>query len=344
MVTADTTFTSSNLDDLGQNMKEDVSKIITNISPEDTPCLSMFRDDKAHNTKKEWLQHSLQAAGANAHLDGEAFGANVTNDNTNAPARLGNYIQIPMKQWSIGDQAEAVSKYGRDRDYALQMAWKGAEIKRDIELAINANTAAAAAGGSGATSAGIPVWIRTNDDLGVGGASGALNNTTYGEPTTARTDGTLRALSEATFLATIANAWIAGGKPDCVPLYPTLKQRVSGYLFGGGGANPRSATQNQDHGSKINSGVTAVGAVDVYVSDFGKIALIPNRFMRSRDVPILTKNLWKVAWIRKYRHKRLAPRGASEEGMLIADFTLMALAENGNGMVADVDSTTAMVA
>lgn len=345
MVAANVTFTSANLDDLGQNMKEDVYNIITNIAPTDTPCLTMFKKDTAHNTKKEWLKDTLAAAVSNnAHLDGETFGADVTGDTTTAPAKLGNHCQIAMKQWSLGDQAEAVSKYGRIREYSMHLAKKGAEIKRDLESSINSNNAAAAAGGSGAVSAGIPVWIATNDDLGTGGASGALNNTTYGEPTTARTDGTQRALSEATVLNTIANGWISGGKIDCMLAYPTLKQKISGYLMGGGGVNPRSATQYQDQGAKVGNGVAVVGAVDIYVSDFGKIAIVPNLFMRSRDLLLIQKSLWKIAFIRKFRHKRLATRGASEEGMLIVDFTLMSLAEDGNGMVADVDPSLAMVA
>lgn len=51
-------------------LKEDVSDIITDISPTDTPLYSTIRTEKAGARIVEWMEDSLAAAAANAQTEG----------------------------------------------------------------------------------------------------------------------------------------------------------------------------------------------------------------------------------------------------------------------------------
>lgn len=343
MVAANVAYGATALEAEGENVREDVSQIISNISPIDTPCLSNFGKTTATADLHEWLIDDLATAVANnAHVDGDDFGTSVVGDFTEAPQRIGNYLQISKKQVIITRRAEKMSKHGRKSEMAYQIAKKLKEIKRDMESSINEDQVAVVeAGATPARSAGIPQWLTTNDNFGATGASGALSNGTYGVPTTARTQGTLRALSEASMLLpVIRDAYIQGGDPNMIVLAPAIKQRFSTYMFG---TTARIATPYQDHGADKKSGVTAIGAVDVYVSDFGVLDIVPNRFMNTRHVFILDSSLWEVAYLDGVMVEKISKIGDSERRHIIADWGLVSRNEAGSGMVTDVQDA-AMVA
>src|SRR5581483_7405735 len=99
-----------------------------------------------------------------------------------------------------------------------------------------------------------------------------------------RTDGTQRAFTESN-LKTVLNAiWTSGGKPDTIMVGAFNKQTFSTFT---GRATPIEDTKSKK--------ITA--AVDAYESDFGKLKVVPNRFMRSRDVLILQMEMWAVAYL-----------------------------------------------
>ena len=53
--------------------REDLSNTIYNIAPSDTPFMSMIGKAKATNTLAEWQTDSLDAAAANAHIEGDDY-------------------------------------------------------------------------------------------------------------------------------------------------------------------------------------------------------------------------------------------------------------------------------
>ena len=99
------TFTS--YDAVG--IKEDLSDVITNISPEETPLYSAMKKTKATNTYHEWQTDSLRSSAVNANIEGD----DTTAEARSATTRLGNRTQIFKNAVSIPDTDEGLSKAGR---------------------------------------------------------------------------------------------------------------------------------------------------------------------------------------------------------------------------------------
>ncbi|WP_372809493.1 DUF5309 domain-containing protein [Litorivivens sp.] len=317
----------------GDDVREDLSDIIYNISPTETPFMSNAGRGTSASDLKEWLLDELADPDtANAHIDGDDFAGDALDD----ASRLGNYHQISKKQIVVSRRANKVNKAGRRSELAYQIAKKGKELKRDVEAILTGANQVAAAGNAttAPTTADLTSWLKTNTDRGATGADPALSNTTYGQPTTAATDGTLRALSEATLLGIIGDIYVEGGDPSVIMLHPTIKQRFSQYMFG---TSARIATPYQDHGANKRSGVTAIGAVDVYVSDFGVLDIVPNRFQRSRDVFVLDMEYWEVSYLDGFKTEVIAKTGDSEKRHILVDYALCSKNEAASGIVADVD-------
>lgn len=337
-----TNFDRYNLQTTGENVREDLTDVIYNISPTEVPLQSNIGRGKSSNTLHEWQIDELTAANtSNAAIDGADFGS----DASDAASRIGVYMQISIKYTAVSRRANIVNKAGRKSELAYQLAKRGKELRRDVE-AIACNNQAALPGGSATASltAGLPAWIKTNTDRGTGGTDPALSNTTYGYPDTAAGDATalnIRALSEATLLSILKDCYVQGGDPNMIMVGPTMKQRISTYMFG---SSARIATQYQDQGSMPRGGVRVVGAVDVYVSDFSVLDIVPNRFQRERDVWVLDTEYWEIAYLDGYKTETIAKIGDAERRHILVDWGLVSKNEAASGVVADIDSTTAMVA
>ena len=52
-------------------IKEDLSDIITNVSPEETPFYTKCRKTSASNILVEWQTDALRASTSNAHIEGD---------------------------------------------------------------------------------------------------------------------------------------------------------------------------------------------------------------------------------------------------------------------------------
>jgi hypothetical protein len=334
------TFDRYDLATKGDNAREDFSNIIYNLSPTETVFMSNAGRGTATNTLTEWLIDELAAPDlANKQIDGNDFSGGVITD----AARIGNYCQISWKDLVVSRRANKINKAGRKSEMAYAIAKKGKELKRDMEAILTGAKQIAAPGNSttAGTTADLTSWLKTNTDRGSGGADPVLSNTTYGQPTTACVDGTIRALSEATMLGVLAECYNEGGNPGVIMMAPAVKQKFSNYMFG---TSARIATPYQDHGAGTKSGVTAIGAVDVYVSDFGVLDVVPNRRQRTTDVFVLDMEYWSVNFFDSFKTEVIAKSGDSEKRRILADYALCSKNEAASGVIADVNSATAMVA
>jgi len=336
---ATTNFDRYNLATQGDNVREDLTDVIYNISPTEVPLQSNIGRGSASNVLKEWQIDELAAADTgNAAIDGADFGT----DSSDPASRIGVYHQISIKYLAISRRANIVNKAGRKSELAYQIAKKGRELRRDVEAIACLNQATLAGSSTVASlTAGLGAWVKTNTIRGTGGADPALSNTTYGEPTTAATDGTVAALSETNLLQIIRECYIQGGSPNMIMVGPTVKQRLSNYLFG---SSARVATQYQDQGKSPRGGVSVVGAVDVYVSDYGVLDIVPNRFQRERDVWVLDTEYWEMCYLDGYKTETIAKIGDAERRHILVDWALKSNNEAASGVIADVDSAAAMVA
>ena len=306
--------TYSTYDAVGE--REDLSNVIYNISPTDTPFMSAIAKAKASFTNHEWQKDSLAAAsGTNAAIEGNE----VTFAAPSATTRLGNYSQIAVKSVIVSGTLEATNKAGRNNELAYQISKASKELKRDMETSLCANNAKVAGDDSTARElGGVESWIASNDVMA--GSSPA------GTGADARTDGTQRAFTEAQLKAALKLVWDSGGDPTMIQCGSFNKQKLSGFT---GGATRMDPAENK----------RLVAAVDVYESDFGALTVAPNRFSPARSVHIITPDMWAVAFLRDFQLEDLAKTGDAQKQFLLAEYTLESRNEAASGGVFDLTTS-----
>ena len=114
-------------------MREDLSDIIFNISPTETPFVSGIGKVKATNTLHEWQTDVHDTASNNKQLEGD----DIATYAYTPPVRLGNYGQISRKAIAVSGTTEAVLKAGRRSEIAYQLTKAGRAIKTDMEFIDN---------------------------------------------------------------------------------------------------------------------------------------------------------------------------------------------------------------
>jgi hypothetical protein len=300
--------------------REDLTDVIYNISPTETPFMSSIGKTKATAVYHEWQTDSLAAATtANAAVEG----ADASDATLSPTTRLGNYTQILQKTIKVSGTLDTVNKAGRKSEKAYQLAKASQEIKRDLETIMLSNQGRDA-GSSNSTPrkmGSLLSWIKTNTDYGSGGA----DPTTIGVST--RSDGTTRTFTEALLKTVVAEVFDSGGSPSVLMVGSAGKQKVSS--FAGIGATRFNVT-----GAKPS---TIIGAADIYVSDFGNISVVPNRFMRTRDALILDPEYAAVAYLRPFQTNELAKAGDSDKTQILVECTLEVKNEAAHGIVADLN-------
>lgn len=304
-----------------KGIREDLSNIITNIAPEETPYMSNIGRESISNSLFEWQTDTLASAAANKQLEGD----DVTSfDSVTATVRLQNYAQISRKTIVLSATEETVNKAGRRSELAYQIAKRSAELKRDQEFSM-LNGAVAAAGNTTTArgTASLQAFLKTNYDMQTNGANPSYTTV----PTSARTDGNVRTFTETILKNVIQQVWTAGGTPKILMTGPVNKQRVSGF------SGIASARYNLNGGDRP---ATIIGAADIYVSDFGQVQVVPNRFQRERDAFVIDPDYAKVTTLRPYQQVELAKTGDAEKRMLIVEWGHKVLAENAHGIAADL--------
>lgn len=326
--------------DLSTNVKEDLHDTISLVSREETPFQSSIGKVKVKNNYFEWLSDTLASPStSNAQIDGFTF----TPDSSTIPLRMANYCQISAMQVRTTRRADTVDAAGRKSEMARLITKRGVELRKDIEaILLNKQAASVGTATAAPTTAGYPGFIKTNDSRGASGADPTWSGSTQGHPSNvASIDGTDRALSETYIKNVIRGCYTAGGRPSIIMMSPTVKQRFSEYMFT---SSARIATPYQDHGANKKSGLSVVGAVDVYVSDFGAMDIVVNPTQpRDDDVFIYDPEYWAVGWLTPITLQELGKVGDSNDKMLVADYCLVAYNEASSGIVADVDETLAMI-
>jgi len=301
-----------------KGIRESLSNLIADISPEETPFQSNIGSKSVSNTYFEWQKDSLAAADATARISGDDVSSF---DSTSATTRVGNYTHILRRTVIVADNLEAVDKAGRDSELAYQVAKRGKELKRDIEAVLTANNARVAGGtGTAPETAGLGAWIATNDNLAGDGASPT------GDGSDARTDGTQRAFTEDMLKSVMSSVWTAGGNPTVLMVGAFNKQKVSGF----------AGIAAQRYMAPADGPTTIIGAADVYMSDFGTLSVVPNRFQRARDAWVLDTEMAAVCNLRPIQKVDLAKTGDASKAMLIWEGGLEVSNEAAHGLIADL--------
>ena len=299
-------------------VREDLANVIYDISPNDTPVMSSIGKARATQTNHEWQTDALAAATtANALIEGDDAAAASLSPTT----RVGNYTQIVGKTVQVSGTLEAVDKAGRKSEKAYQLAKAASEIKRDIETIIMANQAKTnGTATSGARKMGSFLsYITSNVSKG----SAGTNPT--GDGSDVRSDTTTRTFLESMLKTIAQEVFEDGGTPKMLVVPPGLKATVSGFA---GVAEQRYVT-----GAEPTTIVAAAGA---YLSDFGLISIVPDRFMRSTDALLIDSEYAALAYLRPFQTNDLAKTGDSDKTQILAELTLEVRNEKAHGGAFDL--------
>ena len=303
-------------------IREDLSDALTSISPTETIFMSSIGTRNVDNTYFEWSEVDLAAAADNRAVEGDA----ATNSAPTNAVRKGNYTQISTKTVEVSSTNQAVNGVADAQTVAKQVAYKLSEMKRDMEKMLLDNVSASAGSASTARqTAGLPAFLTSNTARGTGGADGTTSGSgSAGYPNAAATDGTKRNITEAILKGVIADCWDAGAEPSVVLCGSSQKQTISGFT-----GNATRYKEAED--SKLNA------AIDVYISDFGELQIVPARHIRSRDVFVLDPNYASVAYLQTAKQEPLAKNGLSERRLISAEYGLQVTSEKAHGVIADVN-------
>ena len=299
-------------------IREDLSDVIHNITPDETPFYSACKKTKAKSTLVEWQTDTLRSSAVNAHIEGDETSYDAVSPTT----RLTNRTQIFKNAVVIPDTDEGVNKAGRKQEIAYQTLKIAREQKLDIEKALFANQAAVAGSGTAARKlAGLGAWVKTNEENGGGTAAAPT-----GDGTDARTAGTAQNLTQDDFDSVMQQIWTSGGNPDRVYLSPVNMNVALGFV---GNNNQRSAVQAGDE--------TVVKSLDVYVTPWGTVEFVPSRECRGSDVYILQNDMWEVAVLRGTKNTEMAKTGDATKRQVVTELTLCSKNEAASGGIFDTN-------
>ncbi len=290
--------------------KEDLSDIIYRISPTATPLMNMAAKAKASNTLHEWQTQDLAAA---VTTNAQAEGDNASAKTVTPTVRISNRTQIASKTVIVSGTQQAMNPAGRKDELAYQLSMASLELKRDMESALCQLDVAAT---SPRQARGLVGWVVDNVDRNGGTLASYTGNT-------GRTKGTARAFTEAQLKNVLQKCYTAGGEPDTVMVGPAQKQTFS--TFSG---NATRFDKSED--AKLYA------AIDVYVSDFGSLKVVPNRFQDANDVFVLQADKLALAYLRPFSTIELATTGDAVQRELVVEYTLECRAPKAHGAVYDV--------
>jgi hypothetical protein len=111
--------------------RETLSDIITRITPDETPFMSMVGTETIDGTHPEWNTDTLATPNtANKRVQGDIYSFS----SIAATTKVGNYTQISMKEFIVSETEERVAKAGPKSDYNREMVKKGVELRIDQEV------------------------------------------------------------------------------------------------------------------------------------------------------------------------------------------------------------------
>jgi len=292
---------------------EDVEDAIWDVSPTDTPLLSMAKRKKATNTLHQWQTDALAAAAANKQIEGD----DASFTTATPTVMLANYTQIARKTVLVSRTADTVRKYGRAKELARLVTKYGKELKRDIEYSLVQNSSSSAGSTTlPRSSAGLECMIAGNRVVQTAASTHTTPGCAGAGVWTVVVDGTTSALDETLLVSALDAAWTDGGDPSIIMCNSSQKRKMAAF----GGASKFAGTYVPTQG-KTQSMV--IGGVDLYISDFGEHKIMLNRHMRTSIVFCLDPEFISVAFLDGIKMEDLAKTGDAEKKMLITEFCLV---------------------
>ena len=312
--------------------REELSDVVSRITPEDTPIYSMIEKTSFKSTHPEWNLDELDAPGDNIQLEGDEYDF----DAITPPERVGNHTQIMRKTGIISRTQEHTDEAGNTLTKKKQKLKRGIELRKDVEYSMVA--ANASVGGATRVSGSIPTWIETNVSRGAGGANGGYNSGTG--LTVAPTDGTQRAFTKGLLDDVMQQGYESGANFKHLFVAPYVKSVFVTFMSDANVASFRYAASS----GKNNS---IVATADVYEGPYGKVMIHPNRVMSgsaalARNALLVDPEYLCYGWFDKIKEdKNVAKTGDAQKFVLLGEGATKVKNEKGLGAVADIFGLTA---
>lgn len=281
--------------------REDLSSIVGDVTPDDTPLMTMLKTSSASNTLHEWLEDYITPP---TSVTFASEGAGATYAALTQPARRNNITAIIDRTFRVSGTEREVNP-GNNVDPMDYQSGKALRAwKMDGEFALIQGTLASGASGTAR------------------GMSGLVNviTTLY----TARNSGT--SLSETEFQDMHQHSWDQGGTENSFDLVLVpfgLKRKIDGFTAG--------ATKYVDQSDK-----KLTQPVAIYETSAGVARIMQHRFVPSAAATPgprflgLKEDKYRVAYLRKPVKEMLAKDGDRENGHIVGELTLEYLAERSS--------------
>lgn len=286
---------------------EDVSDIISNISPTKTPFSSSLKSEKISARSFDWQEDSLRAVQVNAQLEGFT----ASDATLSATTLRSNVAQILEKTIKVSATADVIKTYGRAKETAYQLSKAGEELNRDLEHAMVGLDQAAVTGNS-----------TTARKMASAIYQISATTTVTTDSSTGTTGNQAGALTEANVLTLHQTLYNEGGDPSILMVKPADAKLVAAFT----GASGRYRAIND--GSK-----TLVNAVDLYVSPFGELKVVINRFIKTDHALMYDPDMWRKAVLRPWSRTMLAKDGDNEKHLLVGEYSLKHMNQKGSGKI-----------
>jgi hypothetical protein len=287
---------------------EDVSDIITNLSPTKTPFSSSLKSEKVSQRNFDWQEDSLRAVQTNAKVEGFT----ASDATLSATTLRSNYTQILEKTIKVSATSDVIQKYGRAKETAYQLSKAGEELNRDLENAMVGMDQAAVAGDNSSTARQMAsaiyqisatTTITTDSDTGtVGNQAGPL--------------------TEANVLTLHQTLYNQGSDPSILMVKPADSQLIAAFT----GASGRYREVGADSQKLVNS-------VNIYVSPFGELKVVINRFVKTDHAIMYDPDMWRKITLRPWTRTTLAKNGDNEMNMLVGEFSLKHMNQLASGKI-----------
>lgn len=272
--------------------QEDVSNIISNITPTKAPFTSLTKSESVHNTLFEWQEDKLRDVAVNKQVEG--FTAAPT---ARTPTVMReNVTQIFQDTFEVSGTNDSVKKYGRGTESGREASKAAAALKLDLEHAYTGTDQAIVKPVDNATArqfAGVQAQIDADNIV----YTGATNTK----------------ISEEKYLDALQLAYNEGAEPTITLVTPTNSRVFAGFT----NASGRSRVIND--GAK-----TIVNAVNLYVSPFGEEKVVLSRHLKAGDTLLFNPSDWKRVYLngRNWFSKNLAIVGDKTSKMIVGEFSL----------------------
>jgi hypothetical protein len=295
--------------------REDLSNIIYNISPMQTPFMSSIGKRNVKNVVFDWQTESLPTPSGTGQLEG----FELSRAASTSTSRVSNVCQISYRDATVTGSQEASDAAGKRSEMAHQLAIMAKALKRDMEEALCQNGAKTTGDATTARQTGaFESWITSNDSRGTGGAS------TGGGA--APTDGTQRALTEDLLKDVLELMFSNGAEPNLAICGPHNKQVISGFT-------------GRSQARQFVDANTVEASVAIYSSDFGELKIVPSNRSRERSLLLVDPEFAKVSYLRDFETIDIATIGDAETKMIVVEYGLEVSNEAAHGVVADLTTS-----